>query len=392
MLKRPGSKLIMHQHRRPGRRHAARPATSPRARTAPRRPPGRRHRRPRARTCACSNGRVPEDADIDDARSRQDRRTPPRWITIDGLREQREAVPELAYRRYHCEPVDRTRGALAARRRLASLRRHARVHAGRGRLGRRRRRRRTLSHRRRLGQRRPARRRRHLPRRRRRPRLRRPGRASSPARYNVARSSSTRGGSGRPHRSSSARHPRHRVPAVRRADDPRRRPPLRRDRRAAARPPRPRRTTPARSRRSRTPLTPRLAHRQAQPRATTSTRVIALVHGARRSRATSPHPSSSSDGSRPNAASAAAAHHAPARYCPALPTQRRPAYNTPPNARARATIAAQPTLRTMRRHHDLTADHVTPLAAAATHSGRSASSADRATVADAYDHATQTRS
>lgn len=43
---------------------------------------------------------VPEDADIDDAREVK-KANPASWITTDGLREQRGAVPDLAYRRYH---------------------------------------------------------------------------------------------------------------------------------------------------------------------------------------------------------------------------------------------------------------------------------------------------
>jgi phage terminase large subunit-like protein len=43
---------------------------------------------------------VPEDADVDDPREVK-RANPASWITVDGLREQREAVPDLAYRRFH---------------------------------------------------------------------------------------------------------------------------------------------------------------------------------------------------------------------------------------------------------------------------------------------------
>jgi phage terminase large subunit-like protein len=44
---------------------------------------------------------VPEDGDVDDARQVK-QANPASWITEAGLREQRQAVPDLAYRRYHC--------------------------------------------------------------------------------------------------------------------------------------------------------------------------------------------------------------------------------------------------------------------------------------------------
>ena len=43
---------------------------------------------------------VPEDGDVDDAREVK-KANPASWITEAGLREQRQAVPDLAYRRYH---------------------------------------------------------------------------------------------------------------------------------------------------------------------------------------------------------------------------------------------------------------------------------------------------
>jgi phage terminase large subunit-like protein len=43
---------------------------------------------------------VPEDAVITDMRAAK-RANPASWITLEGLREQRDAVPELAYRRFH---------------------------------------------------------------------------------------------------------------------------------------------------------------------------------------------------------------------------------------------------------------------------------------------------
>jgi len=43
---------------------------------------------------------VPEDTDIDDAREVK-KANPASWITTDALREQREAVAEVAFRRYH---------------------------------------------------------------------------------------------------------------------------------------------------------------------------------------------------------------------------------------------------------------------------------------------------
>src|SRR5436305_1472841 len=44
---------------------------------------------------------VPEEADVSDAKVVK-RANPASWVTIDGLREQREALPDIAYRRYHC--------------------------------------------------------------------------------------------------------------------------------------------------------------------------------------------------------------------------------------------------------------------------------------------------
>lgn len=44
---------------------------------------------------------VPEDADPDDPREAK-KANPASWITPSGLDQQRAAVPELAYRRYHC--------------------------------------------------------------------------------------------------------------------------------------------------------------------------------------------------------------------------------------------------------------------------------------------------
>jgi phage terminase large subunit-like protein len=43
---------------------------------------------------------VDEDSDVDDPREVK-RANPASWITVEGLREQREAVPDLAYRRFH---------------------------------------------------------------------------------------------------------------------------------------------------------------------------------------------------------------------------------------------------------------------------------------------------
>ena len=45
---------------------------------------------------------VPDDADIEDM-SVVKQSNPASWIAEDGLREQREAVHELAFRRYHCD-------------------------------------------------------------------------------------------------------------------------------------------------------------------------------------------------------------------------------------------------------------------------------------------------
>jgi len=44
---------------------------------------------------------VPEDDDIADARTVK-KANPASWITLAALREQLEAVAEIAYRRYHC--------------------------------------------------------------------------------------------------------------------------------------------------------------------------------------------------------------------------------------------------------------------------------------------------
>lgn len=44
---------------------------------------------------------VPEDTEPEHARQAK-KANPASWITADGLREQRAAIPELAYRRYHC--------------------------------------------------------------------------------------------------------------------------------------------------------------------------------------------------------------------------------------------------------------------------------------------------
>lgn len=43
---------------------------------------------------------VPDDGDVDDPRVVK-RANPASWITVEGLRSQREAVPDIAYRRYH---------------------------------------------------------------------------------------------------------------------------------------------------------------------------------------------------------------------------------------------------------------------------------------------------
>jgi phage terminase large subunit-like protein len=43
---------------------------------------------------------IPEDADVDDAKTVK-KANPASWITVEGLAAQREAVPDLAYRRFH---------------------------------------------------------------------------------------------------------------------------------------------------------------------------------------------------------------------------------------------------------------------------------------------------
>jgi phage terminase large subunit-like protein len=53
---------------------------------------------------------VPDDANVDDARIVK-RANPASWITVAGLREQRAAVPDLAFRRYHANQWTAREGA-----------------------------------------------------------------------------------------------------------------------------------------------------------------------------------------------------------------------------------------------------------------------------------------
>src|SRR5829696_5392506 len=53
---------------------------------------------------------VPQDADVDDAEVVK-QANPASWITADALAGQREAIPDLAYRRYHCNQWGSGEGA-----------------------------------------------------------------------------------------------------------------------------------------------------------------------------------------------------------------------------------------------------------------------------------------
>jgi phage terminase large subunit-like protein len=106
---------------------------------------------------------VPEDGDIDDPKVVK-RANPASWIDVEARAAQREAVPDLAYRRFHANQWTEREGHWAAARSLERMHWPARVHARRGRLGRCRRRRRALGHRGRLDQREAAGWRLHLPR------------------------------------------------------------------------------------------------------------------------------------------------------------------------------------------------------------------------------------
>lgn len=99
-LKRPDSKLIVIST-------AGQGADSPLGRLR-----GRAHAQPevtrrgaftdaRGQTVRMLEWSVPEDADITDMRAVK-KANPAPWITIDALREQHEAVAEVAFRRYHC--------------------------------------------------------------------------------------------------------------------------------------------------------------------------------------------------------------------------------------------------------------------------------------------------
>ncbi len=53
---------------------------------------------------------VADDADVDDPRTVK-QANPASWITVDGLREQREALPDLAFRRFHANQIAGRQGA-----------------------------------------------------------------------------------------------------------------------------------------------------------------------------------------------------------------------------------------------------------------------------------------
>ena len=252
-----------HLDRRPGRRQSARAPTA-RALAQP------RVKRTGAFTDARGPGlrmlewAVPEDGDADDAREVK-QANPASWITVAGLREQRQAVPDLAYRRYHCNQWTAREGhwlppgawqACAGEPRFTD---GEPIWIGVDVGGER------SSVRGRLGQRGAARRLRDLPRRQRDPRSRRPCPCARPPvrrprvvfdpwRVGQAAQELEREGIDR-----------RCVPTTRPAHDPGERAPARRDRRAAHHPPPRRPARPARRGRDRPPQPPRLADRQAQP-------------------------------------------------------------------------------------------------------------------------------
>jgi phage terminase large subunit-like protein len=53
---------------------------------------------------------LPEDGDADDARQVK-RANPASWITLDGIREQREGLQDMAFRRFHCNQIVGREGA-----------------------------------------------------------------------------------------------------------------------------------------------------------------------------------------------------------------------------------------------------------------------------------------
>ena len=83
---------------------------------------------------------VPEDADVDDPHEVK-RANPASWITLEALREQREAVAEIAFRRYHCNQWTARVGAWLPPGAWQSVRRGDELRGGRADLDRRRRRR-----------------------------------------------------------------------------------------------------------------------------------------------------------------------------------------------------------------------------------------------------------
>jgi phage terminase large subunit-like protein len=174
-----------------------------------------------------------EDGDIDDPREVK-RANPASWISTDGLREQREAVPDLAYRRFHANQWTEREGHWLPPGAWQACVGKPELTPRRGRLDWCRCRRRAQRLSRPLDQRKAARRLLDLPRRPGRARLRRQGaRARRPVQCARARlrpvalRPSCTGARAR-------RHRRDAVPADRRPDDPRLRPPVPRDRRATS--------------------------------------------------------------------------------------------------------------------------------------------------------------
>ena len=212
VLKRPGAKLMVISTAGQGNDKPTRPAARPRARTTDVRRRGCSHRRRRA---VAADARM-----VRGRRHRPDRRSgeggePGVMDHRDGARRPARSGPGRRVAPLPLQPVDRRRGPLAPGRRLAAVRRRARVQGRRGDLGRRRPRRRDLLDRRLLDQHRTARR--MLDRARRqcdpaRPRPRRgPSRAATPS----ASCRSTRGGptsSRRSCRSAASACPRSRRP------------------------------------------------------------------------------------------------------------------------------------------------------------------------------------
>ena len=100
MLKRPGSKLIVISTAGQGADTPARPTPRPRPRAARRSPAGARSPTRAGRACACSSGhstRTPTST----TRATSRRRTPPPGSASSGCASSAQAVPDLAFRRFH---------------------------------------------------------------------------------------------------------------------------------------------------------------------------------------------------------------------------------------------------------------------------------------------------